>query len=588
MQSLKVDFSNIVKIKKLILTFSILLLSFPLFSQGNRHAFEVNNKLGRGVNIGNTFEAPSETAWGNSWDQSYVKIIADLGFSHIRLPVRWEVPERSMETAPYTISATFLERIKGVVDEAIRNDLHIIINMHHHEALYANPAGQKARFLSQWQQIADYFKAYPDNLLFEILNEPHEVLLDANLWNEFAADALKEIRKTNPERCVLICSSNWGGINGLNLLKIPDDENLILTVHYYNPFDFTHQGADWANMQDVTGIKWLDTELDREVVRKEFKEVRLFAEKHNIPVHVGEFGAYSAADLDSRARWTTFVARFFEEQGYSWAYWEFNAGFGFFNPGTKTFVQPLVDALLHNSLPDPTPFTTALVYRSNFIYEGLSGWYFQKSNGAEASTAISGDVLDINITDNGTESWHVQLTRPNVCIEIGELYQLSFKASATKECSITSYVGRNESPWDAYSNYQTCFFTDEEESFSYTFTMKSLTDTYSRICFDLGSATAGTTISFRDIMLEKLQIGDVSNRPKPEVPLLKIWSEDSGIINILGELINSAEVYDMQGRLIKKVFTNSGNVVINDMPNGLLIVKVKTNNGYFSRKVIVK
>ena len=61
MQSLKVDFSNIVKIKKLILTFSILLLSLPLFSQGNGHAFEINEKLGRGVNIGNTFEAPSET-----------------------------------------------------------------------------------------------------------------------------------------------------------------------------------------------------------------------------------------------------------------------------------------------------------------------------------------------------------------------------------------------------------------------------------------------------------------------------------------------------------------------------------------------
>ena len=574
--------------KKILFSLFIFSLTLPLFSQGHRHAFEINEKLGRGVNIGNTFEAPSETGWGNSWDQSYIKIIADLGFSHIRLPVRWEVPERSMETAPYTISATFLERIKGIVDEAIRNDLHIIINMHHHEALYDNPAGQKARFLSQWQQIADYFKAYPDNLLFEILNEPHEKLLDADLWNEFAADALKEIRKTNPDRCVLICSSNWGGINGLDLLDLPDDENLILTVHYYNPFDFTHQGADWANMQDVTGIKWLDTELDREVVRKEFKEVRLFAEKHNIPVHVGEFGAYSAADLDSRARWTTFVARFFEEQGYSWAYWEFNAGFGFYNPGTKTFVQPLVDALLHNSLPDPTPVTTTVVYESDFKNSGLNGWHLQASNGAVASSSIKNDALEINIATVGSESWHVQLVRPNILLENGQQYRLTVKASATKDCKTTSYIGRNASPWDAYSNYQSFLFSDKEESFSYTFTMQSPDDPNSRICFDLGSALPGTIVSLQDLKLEKMRVGDVSNTPAKVSHNLKILSHDPGEINIFGELIHSAEVYDLQGRLLKKVLPHSENVIINNIPKGILIVKVNTNSGIISQKVIIK
>ena len=165
------------KIKVLMLTCFILLSSLPLFSQGSKHAFEINKRLGRGVNIGDTFEAPS---WGNSWDYSYLRIIADLGFSHVRLPVRWDIPERTMTVAPYSISADFLENIKSIVDEAISNNLHIIINMHHHSTLFNDPAGQKARFLSQWQQIADFFKAYPDNLLFEILNEPRGKLLDAD------------------------------------------------------------------------------------------------------------------------------------------------------------------------------------------------------------------------------------------------------------------------------------------------------------------------------------------------------------------------------------------------------------------------
>src|SRR5690606_31459393 len=101
------------------------------------------------------------------------------------------------------IQSTFLARIKEVVDKAIEEDLHIIINMHHHDALFEDPAGQKERFLSQWSQIAEYFKDYPDNLLFEVLNEPHGNLTP-ELWNEYFNDALTEIRKTNPTRVVIM------------------------------------------------------------------------------------------------------------------------------------------------------------------------------------------------------------------------------------------------------------------------------------------------------------------------------------------------------------------------------------------------
>ena len=157
------------------LPFLILLWLGSLASpaQNRLPAFEMNARLGKGINMGNAFEAPSETEWGNPWDPEYFKIISELGFNHVRLPVRWEPEERSMATSPYTINPLFLERIQQVVDTALRYNLHIVINMHHHEALFENPAAQKDRFLSQWYQIADHFKDYPDSLLFEVLNEPH-------------------------------------------------------------------------------------------------------------------------------------------------------------------------------------------------------------------------------------------------------------------------------------------------------------------------------------------------------------------------------------------------------------------------------
>ena len=171
---------------KTVFVVFLFILTFNSYSQNREHAFEVNKRLGRGINYGNMFEAPSETGWGNPWKPQYAKMIADLGFNHVRIPIRWEPADRSSANAPFTISATFLNRIKQVVDSALNNNLHAIINMHHHEALFANPEAQKERFLAQWRQISAFFKDYPDSLLFEILNEPNGNItpktVGINIW----------------------------------------------------------------------------------------------------------------------------------------------------------------------------------------------------------------------------------------------------------------------------------------------------------------------------------------------------------------------------------------------------------------------
>ena len=157
------------------LIIGLLLVASPaLLSQDRGAAFAMNERLGRGINLGNTFEAPTETAWGNSYNPEYFAMMAELGFRHVRIPVRWETPERSLEEPPYTIEPDFFDRIEEVVAEALANDLIVIINMHHHKALYADPEGQRDRFLAQWTQIAHTFRNHPETVLFEILNEPHD------------------------------------------------------------------------------------------------------------------------------------------------------------------------------------------------------------------------------------------------------------------------------------------------------------------------------------------------------------------------------------------------------------------------------
>lgn len=317
-------------------------------------AFAFNRELGRGINLGNMFEAPSETAWGNPVRSDYLPKIAELGFSHVRIPIRWEPEERSMAEPPYTISPQFLDRIDSAVEQALDEGLHVIINMHHHDALLKNPMEQKPRFLAQWKQIAERFAGHSEKLVLEIFNEPNGAFTPA-LWNEFAAEALAVIRQTNPTRMVMIGTADWGGIGGLSKLKLPEDEHLIVTVHYYSPFLFTHQGAEWSTNPDVAkalGTEWSGADEERAAVRADLLQAKTFSREHGVPIHVGEFGAYSRADLASRARWTAFVARAFEENGFSWAYWEWSAGFGIYNRTTGEMVQPLVDALLSEESHD--------------------------------------------------------------------------------------------------------------------------------------------------------------------------------------------------------------------------------------------
>lgn len=577
-------------VRTLLLTLSLLVTGPLILTAQNRlPAFEMNERLGRGVNIGNTFEAPSENEWGNPWVADHFRIIAELGFQHIRLPVRWEPAERSMATYPFTVNPTFLEKIKEVVDAALEHDLHIIVNMHHHEALYEDPAGQKERFLSQWYQIADYFKDYPDLLLFEVMNEPHGNLTPA-LWNEYFADALAEIRKTNPDRVVIMGVAEYGGLAAISQLQLPNDDYIILSPHYYNPFNFTHQGADWVGPEadEWLGTRWNDTEAERETVISEFSYALSFSETNHIPIHVGEFGAFSTADIQSRARWTTFLARWFEEQNMSWAYWEFNSGFGIYNPATGEFNEPLVDALLHNEMPEPVPVDAVPVYTSNFS-TGTDGWWLGLQGGAAGNVTATSGKLNVAITNGGTEAWHVQLVRNDIPLHKDKMYRISFKAQATTDRSLSFYAGKASDPWNAYSGYSATSIGTTETSYSFSFTMSQPTDLVARLVFDLGLDLSGVSIT--EVKVEELQF--LVTAVEDEIKESRLVAHPNPVatwlyINQLTDY-RLAELFDTTGRLSVafKISPEAKAIDLSTLPQGLYILRL-SGNGKDDRVRIVK
>lgn len=315
----------------------------PPSGQGN--VFDQNKLLGRGINLGNALEAPNEGEWGVTLKAEYFTIIKNAGFNSVRIPIKWSA--HALTNPPYTISSTFFSRIDWAIDQALKNNLAVIINIHHYDEIMQSPQLHKERFLLIWEQIANRYKNYSYKLFFEILNEPHSNLTPA-LWNVFMIEAVNKIRESNPNRTILIGLADWGGISSLNQLVLPSNENnIILTFHYYGPFQFTHQGAEWVNGSNAwLGTAWNGTLSEKNSIINEFNYVVLWAASRNIPVNLGEFGAYSKADIDSRVRWTSFIAGLCKNYDISFHYWEFCSGFGIFDQSTGKFIESLYRALI--------------------------------------------------------------------------------------------------------------------------------------------------------------------------------------------------------------------------------------------------
>lgn len=340
--------------KKLLLILVISLLFFACKEDKNVtesnlpeevDVFEQNKLLGRGINIGNALEAPNEGDWGVTIKEEYFSIIKNAGFNSIRVPIKWSA--HTSKISPYLITPSFFERIDWVIDQALKNDLAIIINIHHYDEMLANPNEEKPRFLRIWEQIATRYKDYPNKLFFEVLNEPNGNLTP-EIWNDVLAEGISKIRETNPYRTILVGTAEWGGIGGLSKLVLPKDEkNIIVTFHYYNPFTFTHQGAEWVNGSDAwLGTTWSNTEIERNAVITDFSLAISWARSKNVPLNCGEFGAYYKADLSSRILWTAMVSQYAYSENISFHYWEFCAGFGIYNKDTKEFTTELLKALI--------------------------------------------------------------------------------------------------------------------------------------------------------------------------------------------------------------------------------------------------
>jgi endoglucanase len=306
--------------------------------------FQQNQRLGRGVNI-----LGYDPIWKSCSiariQSRHFRQIREAGFNHVRINLH---PFQFMGDAPvYKIYPAWLETLDWTLTQCQNNGLLAILDLHEFNAMADDPIGLKQKFLAVWQQLSTRYQSADENVLFEILNEPN-TKITPEMWNEYLKEPLAIIRASNPTRTLIIGPAFWNGIDFLHELKLPeDDSHIIVTVHYYHPMEFTHQGADWSpEHRDKSGLCWLGSEEEMRRLKRDFIKVNAWADEHNRPVYLGEFGAYDKADIQSRVCYTRAVAREAERLGWSWGYWQFDSDFIVYDINQDCWVEPILNALI--------------------------------------------------------------------------------------------------------------------------------------------------------------------------------------------------------------------------------------------------
>lgn len=332
--------------------------------------------LHRGINISHWLsQSDSRGAERRAWfTREDAKYLAEAGFDHLRIPID-EEQMFDTDLNPDHEAFGLLHDALGWCEEfGLRAvvDLHIL-RSHHFNAqekpLFTQPDAQEA-FCECWRRISDELNRYPHSMLaYELMNEP--VADDAEQWNEVANRCLAAVREAEPERTVIIGSNRWQSFDMVERLRVPrEDENLIISFHYYNPFMLTHYRASWTDMRDVPcavhypgslisdeDYEAMDQAMkerygygagrsgynDRSTVEQQIKRAADAAAALGKRVYLGEFGAIHGAPEADRIRWYRDVVAICDQYGIGYAAWDYKGGFGILRDGEQQ--REMTDAL---------------------------------------------------------------------------------------------------------------------------------------------------------------------------------------------------------------------------------------------------
>lgn len=325
----------------------------------NADAEAILEDMGLGWNLGNSLDATlgsglgAETSWGNpKTTQALIDKVKSLGFNTVRVPVSWG---KHVSGSNYTIDSAWLARVKEVVDYCYKNDMYVILNIHHDTKSSVNSSetgyyprssvySSSEKFVSSvWSQVAEYFKDYDYHLIFETLNEPRLIGTSYEWWfskwsvpsevkdaidcinklNQKAVDTIRATGSNNRGRLIM-CPGYDASIDGATVsgFKLPTDisgnkNRIAVSVHAYSPYNFAMNVGSGSTSKYTSSIKNELQDL--------FSTLKSNYRDKGIPVVIGEFGSTDKNNTAERVKWATDYTALAKKNNIPCVLWDNNA-----------------------------------------------------------------------------------------------------------------------------------------------------------------------------------------------------------------------------------------------------------------------
>lgn len=346
---------------------------------------QITEAMGLGWNLGNQLEAssgglPSETCWGNpEITKELIDTVKAQGFKTVRIPVSYL--DMIGDGPDYKIDTDWLDRVQEVVDYVVDNDMFAIVNMHgdgyytvdHSWLLCAEDDDKqteiKDKYGKVWTQIADRFKGYDQHLIFESMNEEFNndygkpdanAYENINAYNQIFVDSVRATGSNNEKRWLLLPGWNTNieyTANDEYNFKIPTDngckadgKRIMISVHYYDPFNFTIDENKTARTQwGKYAVKNYDNWGQEDYVDSQMALLNEKFVSQGYPVVIGEFGAQDKTEKfadynEFRRYWSEYLIKAAKKNGVVCVYWDNgyngNKGFGIIDRNSLEITQP--------------------------------------------------------------------------------------------------------------------------------------------------------------------------------------------------------------------------------------------------------
>lgn len=300
------------------------------------------------------------------------RLLKQLGFKCIRIPVAF----RHFQTGN-SFDPRLFERINQMLRLCHLYGFKVIICYHSGNLDDSNYLSESQSVVNLWQMLAKkYCRQSADDLFFELYNEPPH--MNPDIWQNAANDIIKAVRAIDKKRTLIVGASNYNSIYELSRTTPLNDDNIIYTFHFYEPFFFTHQGAEWVGDQVATinvpfpynpatfpplhpraKNTWGETNYyqyrtdgNEQSVRDKLQIIKNWGIKYNVPLLCGEYGVYNKyAGLDSRCRYIKAVRQTLKAMHIPGILWDYNSNFSIFEgkPSLANLPDCMKDALSYSA-----------------------------------------------------------------------------------------------------------------------------------------------------------------------------------------------------------------------------------------------